>query len=197
MQFNWAYEQYILFNTLLTSSVIVGMVLGSVLSGWLIECGRRSTLIAMSVLIIISCSSSLIFEFYTILTAKLLQGFAAASIVNACEIYIVETSPPNRLGLFGSLINLGIITGLSVYFLQGVFIPTDQAEYATTEVWRYIYAFPIPFALTNLILFFCSFKFDSLQFLVKKNKLDEALKFIKCLYYSDNDYLHNQILDEF
>jgi hypothetical protein len=64
-------------------------------------------------------------------------------------------------------------------------------------VWRYIYAFPIPFAVVNMILFTCSFEFDSLQHLIKRNKQEDALRFIKCLYVSDNDYLHNQILDEF
>lgn len=191
VQFNLPDSQSILFNTMLTSAVIVGMVLGSFLSGWLIECGRRTTLIAMSLLILVSTSTSLIFSFYAILTAKFFQGFASACIVNTCEIYIVETCPPNRLGLFGSLVNLGIVAGLSVYFLQGVFIPNNPAEYATTQVWRYIYAFPIPFAVANLVLFLWAFEFESLQFLIKRNKLEQARRFISRLYITESDYQPN------
>jgi MFS family permease len=117
VKLNWDPSLNILFNTLLTSSVILGMVLGSFFSGWIIACGRRATIMTMTFLIIVSSSASLLLEFYTIISAKFLQGFAAASIVSASQIYIAETSPPNRIGLFGSLVNLGIVTGLSVYFL--------------------------------------------------------------------------------
>lgn len=114
-------------------------------------------------------------------------------IVNTCQIYIVETCPPNRIGLFGSLVNIGIVTGLSVYFLQGIFIPNNPADYASTQVWRYIYGFPIPFAIVNLLFLFCKFRHDSLQFLIKKDKQIQALAVIRHLYKADpdNDYLHN------
>ena len=79
----------------------------------------------MQCLIIVSCSASLLENFGIIMTAKCLQGFAAGVIVHTSNVFIAETCPPKRLGLFGSLVNIGIVAGLSVYFLQGLFIPED------------------------------------------------------------------------
>ena len=113
----------VFFTTLLTSSVIAGMVVGSWLSGWIVEYGRRRTIMGANMGIIVCTSCSLALNLPTIVAAKFFQGVAAANIINACNLFIVETSPPNRLGLFGSLVNIGIVMGLSVYFLQGLFIP--------------------------------------------------------------------------
>jgi len=107
------------------------MVVGSLLSGCPLSYGRRRAIILMDLLIILSCSGSLFLNLPLILSMKFVQGYAAGTIVNACDLYIVETCPPNRLGLFGSLVNIGIVTGLSVYFLQGLFIP-QSSDFATT-----------------------------------------------------------------
>lgn len=120
--------------------------------------------------------------------------------MNTCNVYIVETCPPNRIGIFGSLVNTGIVAGLSVYFLQGVFIPNaiDKTKLQSTQIWRYIYIFPIPFSIINILLLLCKFDHDSLQFLIKKKKRVEALIVIKRLYKAEdgNDYIHNQIYEE-
>lgn len=104
-------------QTLLTSAVIVGMVLGSWLSGWILEYGRRRTIIIACLGIIVSASCSLALNLPTIIVAKFFQGIAAANIINASNLFIIETSPANSVGLFGSFVNIGIVLGLSIYFL--------------------------------------------------------------------------------
>jgi MFS family permease len=54
----------------LTSAVITGMVLGSWLSGWILEYGRRRTIIIACLGIIVSASCSLALNIPTIVTAK-------------------------------------------------------------------------------------------------------------------------------
>ena len=93
------------------------MVLGSLLSGWVNSCGRWRAIVSMQFVIIIVCTGSLVANFWVIISAKFIQGFAAAIIVNTSQLFIVETCPPKELGKFGSVINIGIVTGLSVYFL--------------------------------------------------------------------------------
>ena len=174
-------------ESVITSSGILGMIIGSFFSGCVISYGRRRAIILMNLLIILSCSASLVLNIWAIITAKFVQGFAAGALINACNIYVVETCPSTKLGLFGSYINIGTVTGLWL----SLFIIVFEINFGKTNIWRFIYGLPIPFAIISLILSCCVFKTESLMFCIKHNKSQEALLLISHLYVSDNSYLHS------
>jgi MFS family permease len=68
VKFAWTNPTFM--NTMITSSAIFGMMIGSLFSGSIVQYGRRRSMMVMNLLIIVSCSASLVFNVYAITIAK-------------------------------------------------------------------------------------------------------------------------------
>lgn len=108
---------------MITSSAILGLALGSLFSGPIVNKGRRTTMILGNILIFFAVILQMKINVYLISTGKLLQGFGSGMILNAMSIMISETIPSKFLGLFGPLTNFGIVLGLSIYMFLALIIP--------------------------------------------------------------------------
>lgn len=117
-------------------------------------------------------------------------------ILSAASVYVPETVPGKLVGGFGSLLNLGVTLGLSTYMFLSLLVPTDPAELASTQLWRYLLALPPASALIILLLFFTAFRQDSISFLVKQNKNEQALSLIRSIYKSSHETILNQKVEE-
>jgi MFS family permease len=100
---------------------------------------------------------------------KFFQGLGSGMILSAASVYIPETVPIKLVGGFGSLLNLGVTLGLSVYMFLSLLVPTDPAALAKTQIWRYLLALPPVTSLIILALFIGVLRQDSVNFLVKNN----------------------------
>jgi len=117
-------------------------------------------------------------------------------MLSSTSVLIAETAPQKLMGIFGSLINFGVVLALSLYMFLASAVPTDEAQLMTTNIWRWLFALPAFTSVIVFILFFTLFKKDSILFLIKQGKEEAALEFIKRIYKPVTEDTHQQILNE-
>lgn len=94
-QLNWGDNpQYIDFqSTVLQSSCIVGIALGSIYGGDFVKNGRRSTIIQFNVIGLIGSALSLVLNFYVICFARFLLGVVCGVLLCATPKALDEVLP--------------------------------------------------------------------------------------------------------
>ena len=162
--------------------------------------GRKKVLIAISALYVVSAILSAIApDFWTLVIARCLGGFAFASLIIA-PIYIGEVAPSNQRGRLVSINQLNIVVGLSAaYFANYAFLQVSQdttswlySMGANENVWRWMLGIETIPALISLILLFSIP--ESPRWLVMKQRYDEALAVLtKLVPGRDNQALLEEI----
>jgi MFS family permease len=172
-----------LFNTLISNSSLVGLLIGSVFAGSLISYGRHRAIIFMDVLVILGTGISLIMTIPTIIIGRFLSGFAAGVLTAAMTKCIVETIPPNIANSFGASTAISINFAGVICLVLGLALPDDPTQYKNDPNWRLIYGFPFIFATLQILLLVVVFKYEPVNYCIRKDKDTDARKFIELIYY--------------
>jgi len=61
-------------------------------------------------------------------------------------------------------------------------LPTEKEDYMDDEMWRVTYAFPLLFVIWQLLMITLKWKYEPLDFLIKRERDEEALKFLPNIY---------------
>ena len=175
---------------LVTGSAVLGCILGPFVGAWLCDAiGRKSTMIAASVLLAVSAVVTAVPDMLpgTSVGATILVFNAFRAVgglgVGLCSIaspmYIAETAPPARRGGLGLMYQLAIVVGhitapAIAYLVVSLLPKTDGvAQVAWQQPWRWMFA-----SETVCVLLFVSFVFSlpqSPRWLAEKGRYDEAL----------------------
>ncbi|XP_052776267.1 solute carrier family 2, facilitated glucose transporter member 12-like isoform X2 [Mya arenaria] len=155
---------------LVTSAMLMGAVVGSLVGGFLIDhCGRRATIIANSgVFLVGAVILGLAPNFPILVIGRLLVGFAVSISATGECIYISEIAPHRWRGLLVSLNELGITLGLLLaYLCNFMFITTNNG-------WRWMFSLSaLPAVVQGVGMFFLP---RSPRYLMLKKKEEEAEK---------------------
>ncbi|OHB79053.1 MAG: hypothetical protein A2V98_01985 [Planctomycetes bacterium RBG_16_64_12] len=175
---------------LVTGSAVLGCILGPFVGAWLCDAiGRKSTMIAASVLLAVSAVVTAVPDMLpgtsvgaTILVFNVFRAVGGLG-VGLCSIaspmYIAETAPPARRGGLGLMYQLAIVVGhitapVIAYLVVSLLPKTDGvAQVAWQQPWRWMFA-----SETVCVLLFVSFVFSlpqSPRWLAEKGRYDEAL----------------------
>lgn len=100
---------------MITSSSTLGLAVGSLGSSLILSKGRRKTVLIGNLIILVSFALQLEINVYLLSAGKFVQSVGSGMILSATSIMVPETVPKKLLGGFGSLINLGVVLGLSLY----------------------------------------------------------------------------------
>lgn len=189
-KFGWSPDDAKLYNTLISLSSILGIFVGSFAGDSIIKHGRRKGAWIMD--IIAMCGQSICQAPYVpaICIGRFCGGFVVGVLNNVMMKSLYETVPNDKYPQFAALSNVCNQFGLCVALLTGLILP-DPSEYATSESWRIIYAFPILFGLVQLILWLTVFKYEPINFLIDKITPEadkEAKKFIAMCYIFPDSY---------
>ncbi|KAF6778311.1 hypothetical protein AHF37_02122 [Paragonimus kellicotti] len=153
------------------SCLNVGGLLGSLLSGYFLSNhGRRWTMIAACLpgfvgWVWLRMSAYTVYEKYSptvlFISGRLLTGLSAGMAIPSSASYLVEIAPPGLHGMFGTLTQIGIVTGISLAYAFGACFPWEQV------------------ALINSVLLLCvillvSIIPESPKWLVKAEKMTQA-----------------------
>jgi MFS family permease len=111
-----------------------------------------------NLIILASYALQLVINVYLLALGKFVQGVGSGMILSAASIMVPETVPTKLVSGFGSLINLGVVMGLSLYQFLGLLVPKDLEDLQTTQIWRYMFAIPACTAVLLIILFMVVFK---------------------------------------
>jgi len=155
------------FEEGVVSAVLLGAVLGALLSGSLADkFGRRKVIIFTAILFAIGAiGAALALGVGMLITFRLIIGIAIGVASYTAPLYISEISPPNVRGALVSLNQLMITCGIVVSYLVDYMLSGSQS-------WRWMFALgAIPAAI--LIIGMIGL-FESPKWLVSQNRTKEA-----------------------
>ncbi|CAN5616317.1 sugar porter family MFS transporter [soil metagenome] len=110
---------------IVTSMVLIGAMLGSILGGTLADMfGRRSSLIVCGIIFCIGVAIEVLAHDLTVLlSGRIIAGFAIGLASCVSTLYISEVSPPSQRGgllsFFQLAVTVGIVCGILVALLVG------------------------------------------------------------------------------
>jgi len=184
---------------LVTSSALIGCVIGGFISGIMAQSlGRRNTLIVSSILFFLSALGSFMPEFlmtsnfsfmakaskavmFAFILYRILGGIGVGVASAICPMYIAEVAPANIRGVLVSWNQFAIIFGqLVVYFINTIIrsaLGSNEEEIKQRMVeygWRRMFVSEaVPAALFGILLIFVP---KTPRFLVMKGNEEAATK---------------------
>ena len=172
-----------LWNTVISSSGIVGLIVGSFTAGFVVKAGRRKSIILMSIVAVAGIVPTLFLNVWAIIAGKFIYGLAASVIIVASSLYLQETIPAEKSAAFDFTTNFGVIFGITINLVLGLILPTDDAGKEADNVrWRIILALPLAFIAVQLVLWLLIFKLESLKYTFAIRDFDSARAHMNKIY---------------
>ena len=165
-QLNWG-DKADMYNTIISSSSIAGITIGSLAAGQICGIGRRKAILYSNIVVFLSTGMMLVLNLWVISVARFIQAFAAGVIMCASNLYLAETIPPKLRTKYGIVVNLGGVIGLLITSLMGLLLPeSGTAEAKTTQLWRVSVGIGLITCVITSFIFLCIYKRESLKFIV-------------------------------
>lgn len=123
------------------ASAILGCIPGAMFAGFVSDrFGRRKVLFVCAILYAVSGILSAVPRTFTeFLLARLLSGLGIGASSMICPVYIAELAPARLRGRFGTMFQLGIVTGIFVTLFVNARIQNLGDETWNTQVgWRWM-----------------------------------------------------------
>ena len=157
------------------SSILVGCVVGSAMSGYFSErYGRKNSLLVIALFFAISCvgmalaHTSIVFIMY-----RLIGGLALGAVSVISPIYVAEITPPKVRGKFVSLYQLSIVFGILVAYL------INYGLHDVDNNWRWMFGVGVfPSIIFFIGVFFIP---ESPRWLIRKGYKEKAKSVLKSL----------------
>ncbi|HWK56232.1 MAG TPA: sugar porter family MFS transporter [Parapedobacter sp.] len=177
------------FQGWLVSSVVLGSVVGALLSGYSADrFGRKSTLVWVGIFFLVSSIGSAVADtFFLFIGFRLMAGFAVGTAAMVSPLYIAEMAPVAIRGRMVALNQFALTIGiLAAYFSNNYVgnVMANQAHvlgglFSEVEVWRIMLgAAAIPSLVFLLLLVWVP---ESPRFLMLKQRGSAALAILQKL----------------
>lgn len=179
-----------IYTVLITSSSVLGLMMGSLLCDKFLKYGRMKTAQLANALIIVSVVPQMWLTVPGLMFGRLLLGFGGGLSIVSTSVFMSETVPALKLGIYGTSVNTGIVTGILVTTLiQGFSMPNidDTDKVDSTTSWRIGFLSPGLFAVVNILQWVFLIRRDSLYFLIDKNEEESALAQFQRIYKFNSD----------
>nr|XP_056712496.1 solute carrier family 2, facilitated glucose transporter member 12 [Euleptes europaea] len=152
---------------MVVSALLIGALLASLTSGFLIDkYGRRITIIMASCLLVLGSLALILSNSYGLLIiGRIVVGVSISFSSIATCVYIAEIAPPHRRGLLVSLNELMIVAGVLFAYIS------NYAFASFYHGWKYMFGLVIPLGTLQVIALY--FLLPSPRFLVMRG-FDEA-----------------------
>ena len=119
-------------TSLITSSSVFGLCVGSIFASNFVKDGRRKSLLRFGFLAIIGTAISLVPNFYLITAGRLIHGISTGVFLTAAPRFIDETVPLHLISKFGPYTNIYGNVGVICVLLLGLGLP-DTAKLSDEE----------------------------------------------------------------
>jgi len=163
-----------LWGSLIANAAVLGVMIGSLISGPIISKGRRKVMLLCNLAAAIFTTLTLFETVPTILIGRLGLGISAG-IANGCVGKSVVENVSNKLsGPIGSSLNVHVCVGGVIALLLGLTLPTNKQEYAQDEMWRLSLAILYVFIAIQSCFYLFLFKYEPIDFSIKLSKDKEA-----------------------
>ncbi len=166
----------------IVSAQIIGLMMGALLGGKILYIGRKNTILLLNVTAALAASQGLYLNFWAIFISRAVVATCAGAMIVAGSIFLKETIPAEKLSLYGTAVNFGIVLGLLVSICMQGALPTTPDEMLMTGYWRIILGAPIVLCLTNSIFWLIVMKHDSIDFCIEQDNLVAAKCHLELVY---------------
>jgi len=172
-----------------TTTVLLGAVLGALTSGKLSDfLGRKKMIIVNAIIFSIGAlGCALAGNIDVLIVMRVVVGIAIGITSYVAPMYIAEISPTRRRGALVTLNQLMITIGILVSYVADFIFSND----ANLQSWRWMFAIGFVPALILLIGMF--FLPESPRWLIGKNRLEEGKKILAQV--EDPDLVEKTFLD--
>jgi facilitated trehalose transporter len=116
----------VLYNTLISSAAIFGVVTGSLVGGRFIQKGRRLALIIFNVFAALATTMTMALNLPMIIIGRYFFGFCCGVFSVAGPKMLDETVPIQLSSTFGTATNTFLSGGIMVALLLGAGLPADD-----------------------------------------------------------------------
>jgi len=159
---------------LIANAAVLGVMIGSLISGPLIGMGRRKAILFCNLAAAVFTGLTLIETVPTILIGRLGIGICGG-IANGCVGKSVVENVSSRLsGPIGSSLNVHVCIGGVIALLLGLTLPTEESEYDQDEFWRLNFAILFVFIAIQSCFYLFLFKYEPIDFSIKLGKDKDA-----------------------
>ncbi|VWU52022.1 hexose transporter [Hepatocystis sp. ex Piliocolobus tephrosceles] len=181
-------------SSFLLAAVFIGAVIGSGFSGYLVQFGRRLSLIIIYIFFIfISVLTAITHHFDTILYARLMSGFGIGLITVSVPMYISEMTHKDKKGGYGVLHQLFITFGIFVAVLLGMALGNEPSNTNKFEVtpfqqmwWRLMFALPAVVSLLGIFMLTVCCPEETPYFLFEQGRIEESKAILRKINGTDN-----------
>lgn len=151
-----------LFNSVVSALIPIGAIIGAPLGGPLASIGRRYAIMIIAGVFTSACVLIAFFDFYCLLTARLLMGLCVGAYASVSPLFVTEIAPKQIAGPLGTANQMMAMLGVSVAYAIGFIVPlSDDPNALTTGMWRFVLAFPGVITLAQLLLVLLVFTYDT------------------------------------
>lgn len=126
-KFGWDKDEAVLYNTIISSSAIFGVVTGSLIGGKFIPLGRRRCLIAFNILSALSVTLTMFLNLPLICIGRYFYGLCCGVFSVAGPKMLDETVPIHLNSSFGTATNTFLSGGIMLAIVLGLLLP-DGAD---------------------------------------------------------------------
>ncbi len=124
VQLNWG-ENQAFYTTVVSTFGVLGLAIGSILSEMVTKHGRRAAILWSNLAIcVITVPYFFLLNIWVLSITRFCLGVLSAIIINATSLYIAEAVPAKYRTQVGSAVNFGIVFGIWVMGVFGLFLPT-------------------------------------------------------------------------
>ena len=128
-QYNWdSGSEKSLFNSLIASSMILGVLLGCATAGKLIQFGRRKTILLGILIGAIGTGGTLIFNIWVFLVARIFQGFGYGLVCVSAPRFQEEYIPPHLTSTLQPTFVVCTTLSAVMSSLSAYALPADDAS---------------------------------------------------------------------
>lgn len=159
----------------LTTSVLIGAVVGALTSGKLSDVlGRKKMIIINAIIFIAGAIGCAVADsVWLLIVMRLIIGVAIGITSFVVPMYIAEISPARKRGALVTLNQLMITIGLLISYVSDFWLSNDN----NPESWRLMFA--VGFAPGIVLLIGMFFLPETPRWLISKNRWEEGKKILK------------------
>lgn len=167
-KFGWDKDETIFYNTVISSAAIVGLAVGSFLTGFILKLGRRKAAIVGHIIAISGSAIAMFCTVPTLTIGRFFIGFAGGVSNVVFGKMIGETIPTRVLSKFamsqqGHTANCVLFT-----FALGQMLPNneDTEALAKDELWRIIYLAPAMVGVIQIVFILTVFRYEPVAYCI-------------------------------
>ena len=167
-KFGWTKDETVLYNTIISSSGLVGMTIGSFTGGPLIQFGRRKGAIIANIIVMIGAAISMVGTTPFLTISRVLIGVGAGQYNVIFGKLVVENVPESLAVKLAMFHNASICVGFVFVLGMGALLP-DQKDYEANkidELWRIIYIAPIFIGAIEIFFILVVFKHEPIAYCI-------------------------------